>query len=82
MIEFIGLVAATCTTVSFLPQVLHAFKSKSTKDISLPMYLTFSFGVAMWFVYGIFLHSVPIILANSITFVLVFIILLLKLKHG
>jgi MtN3 and saliva related transmembrane protein len=82
MIEFIGFIAGFCTTISFLPQVIHAFKSKSTKDISLPMYITLSFGVAMWFVYGLMLHSLPIIITNSITFILAFAILCLKLKHG
>ena len=82
MIEFIGLIAATCTTISFLPQVLHAFKTKSTKDLSLPMYITLTFGVAMWFIYGIFLHAMPIILANGITFILSLTILFLKIKHG
>jgi MtN3 and saliva related transmembrane protein len=82
MIEIIGFVAAFCTTVSFVPQVIHAFKSKSTRDISLPMYITLSLGVALWFVYGIFLHSLPIILANGVTFIFAFSILLLKLRHG
>lgn len=82
MIEFIGFIAAVCTTISFLPQVIHAFKSKSTKDISLPMYVTLSFGVAMWFVYGLFLHAMPIILANGITFLFTVAILSLKIKHG
>ena len=82
MIEFIGLVAATCTTVSFLPQVIHAFKSRSTKDISLPIYLTLTFGVAMWFFYGLLIHSMPVILANAVTFVFAFAILALKIKHG
>jgi MtN3 and saliva related transmembrane protein len=81
-VELIGLIAATCTTISFLPQAIHAFKSKSTKDISLPMYITLTFGVAMWFVYGLFIHSLPIILANAVTFIFAFSILLLKIKHG
>ena len=82
MIEIIGLIAAFCTTISFLPQVIHAFKTKSTKDISLPMYLTLTFGVLMWLIYGLFLHSLPIILANAVTFIFASAILVLKVKHG
>ena len=82
MIESIGYIAAVCTTISFLPQVIHAFKSKSTKDISLPMYITLTFGVAMWFIYGVSLQSLPIILANGITFLFAAAILSLKIKHG
>jgi MtN3 and saliva related transmembrane protein len=82
MIEVIGFIAAFCTTISFLPQVIHAFKSKSTKDISLPMYLVLTLGVALWFVYGLLLHSAPVILANFVTFLFALSILLLKIKHG
>jgi len=82
MIEVIGLIAAFCTTISFLPQVIHAFKTKSTKDISLPMYLTLTFGVLMWLIYGLFLQSLPIILANAVTFIFASAILVLKIKHG
>ena len=82
MSEIIGLVAAACTTISFLPQALHAFRSRSTKDISLPMYLILTFGVALWFIYGLLIHSLPVILANAVTFMLAFSILSLKIKHG
>lgn len=82
MIEFIGYTAAACTTLCFLPQVIHAFKSKSTKDISLPMYVILSLGLALWFFYGISHHSMPIILANGFTFIFAFSILCLKIKHG
>lgn len=82
MIEAIGLIAAFCTTVSFLPQAMHTFKTRRTKDISLPMYMTLTFGVAMWFTYGLFLHSMPIILANGVTFIFASCILALKIKHG
>ena len=82
MIEIIGLIAAFCTTISFLPQALHTFRTKNTKGISRQMYIILTIGVALWFVYGIFLHSWPIILANAVTFVFAFSILVLKIKHG
>ena len=82
MAEFIGLIAAICTTIAFLPQALHAFKSKRTKDISLPMYIILSLGLVLWFIYGLQIHSVPVILANAITFLFAFSILFLKIKHG
>ncbi len=78
----IGLIAAFLTTVSFLPQALHTWKTKRTKDISLPMYATFTGGVFLWLIYGFYLGSLPIILANAVTLVLATCILTLKLKHG
>jgi MtN3 and saliva related transmembrane protein len=82
MIEVIGLVAATLTTVSFLPQAIKTFKTKKTKDLSLPMYLALTVGVVLWLIYGLNIQSLPIILANAVTLVLSSCILFLKLKHG
>ncbi|MEJ1221162.1 SemiSWEET family sugar transporter [Sediminicola sp. 1XM1-17] len=80
-IEIIGLAAAFLTTASFVPQVYKAWTQKATKDISLTMYLSFFVGVALWLVYGIFIESLSIILANSITGLLVLIVIALKLKY-
>ena len=82
MIEFLGFTAATLTTFAYLPQALRVFRTKRTKDISLPMYLIMTIGVGLWFIYGIYLHSLPIIIANAISFILAFIILLHKIKLG
>ena len=80
-IEIIGLIAATCTTVAFVLQVYKAIKHKSTADISLTMYLVLMVGLLLWLVYGIYHHSPAIILANTVTGVLVVIMLFLKIKH-
>ena len=78
--EAIGLMAGVLTTLSFLPQVHQTWKTKSTKDISLPMFLAFCTGVLLWLVYGIMIHSLPVMLANGVTFVLSGAILMMKLK--
>ena len=78
----LGYLAATCTTLAFIPQVIRTIKTHSTKDISLAMYLIFSFGILFWFIYGILLDQLPIILANGITFVLAVIVLIQKIRHG
>ncbi len=81
LIEIIGLAAATLTTSSFLPQVIKIFKTRSTESISLTMYLIFATGVLLWFVYGLYIQSLSIILANAFTFILQVIIIFLKLKN-
>jgi MtN3 and saliva related transmembrane protein len=78
----LGLLAGTLTTVAFLPQVLHTWKTKSTRDLSLPMLASFTTGVLCWFVYGICIDSLPITLANGITLLLAGANLGLKLKYG
>ena len=80
--ELIGFIAATLTTIAFLPQVIKTWKDKSTKDISLVTYSLFVMGTVTWFSYGILLHSWPIILANLITFILAATVLGLKIKYG
>lgn len=80
-IEILGLVAATFTTGSFVPQVYKTWKDKSTKDISLTMYSVLLLGVLMWLVYGYSLGSLPIIVANLTTAILLLIMVILKIKH-
>lgn len=77
----IGLFAGTLATISFLPQVIKAWKSKQTKDISLPMYILFVIGVSLWLIYGLMINELPVILANAVTLILAGIILTLKLKY-
>ncbi len=80
IISYIGFFAAFCTTIAFLPQAIKVFKTKSTKDISLYMFLIFTIGVVSWLIYGLIINDLPIILANAVTLVLSFFILVYKLK--
>jgi MtN3 and saliva related transmembrane protein len=77
----IGSVAAVCTTLSFLPQLIRVWQRKSARDISLTMFLLFSFGVACWLVYGLGIGSVPVTAANAATLALALAILVLKLRY-
>ena len=81
-IAIIGLIAGTCTTISFLPQVIKTIKTKKTKDISISMYIVLATGILLWMIYGILIKDLPVILANSISFVLAIIVLILKIKYG
>ncbi len=81
-ISIIGLIAGTCTTVSFFPQVIKTIKSKETKNLSLSMYIVLATGIFLWTVYGILIDDLPIIIANGISFTLATIVLILKLKYG
>jgi MtN3 and saliva related transmembrane protein len=81
-LEWLGALAATCTTLAFVPQAVKTIRSRDTQGISLWMYVVFTFGVACWFGYGLSLHSWPMIVSNAITFVLAALILALKLRYG
>jgi MtN3 and saliva related transmembrane protein len=79
--EWTGYVAATLTTLAFLPQALKTIRSKDTRSISLGMYVVFTIGIGFWLAYGIVLGSMPMILSNIVTFVLSATILAMKLKY-
>ena len=80
-VTFLGLVAATLTTSAFLPQMLKTWQTKSAKDVSHNMLITFILGVFLWLIYGFYRQDVAIILANGITLMLNLMILWLKIKY-
>jgi len=77
----IGFVAGTLTTVSFIPQVLKTLRSKRCDDLSWGMLLAFTSGVFLWFVYGVFLRSAPIMLANLVTLLLLVWLVVMKIRY-
>lgn len=79
--NLIGYPAAFLTTVAFVPQAWHSWRTRDLSGISLPMYALFTLGVALWLAYGILLGSVPIMLGNGITLALASVVLVLKIRH-
>lgn len=79
--EIIGIMAAVLTTTAFIPQFLKMWKTHSTQDISLRMYLMFCAGVLFWLIYGLEINSLPVILANAATLALTLMILAFKIRY-
>jgi len=79
--ELIGYAAAVLTTIAFVPQVLHTWRMRSGRGISLAMYSTFTDEIALWLAYGILLGAWPIIVANVVTLTLALSILVLKIRY-
>lgn len=75
-----GYVAATLTTLAFVPQAVKTLRTRDTRSISLHMYVVFTIGIAFWLAYGLVLHSWPMIVSNIITLVLAGAILAMKLR--
>ena len=80
--ETIGTIAGALTTVAFIPQVVQVWRSKSAHDINLATFTMFSVGVAMWLLFGCLIHSVSVIVTNTVTLVLALAILLLKILYA
>ena len=81
-IEFFGYFAAILTTLAFLPQLIKTLKTKKAEDVSLITLIMFLTGVLSWIVYGYKIASIPILLANLITFVLNLLILIFKITFS
>ncbi len=77
-IEMVGLFGAFLSSITFIPQVWLAWKTKSVGDLSLGMLLIVFTSVMVWLVYGIYLNLLPVIIANSIIFILSLLLLYFK----
>ncbi len=80
--DVVGTVAATLTTVAFVPQVWQIWRTRNARDISLTMYCIFTAGVVLWLMYGVLLGAMPIILANIVTLGLALAVIVMKLRFG
>ncbi|CAI8385485.1 SemiSWEET transporter [Flavobacteriaceae bacterium] len=80
-IEGIGLLAAALTTYSFLPQVYKTWKTKDVSAFSITTFSLFFIGIICWLIYGIYKQSLSMILANTITMISSFMILVLIYKY-
>ena len=78
----LGLIAGTLTTLSFAPQVVRAWRTRSTADLSFAMLVIFLAGILLWLAYGVVKEDLAIIAANAVTAVLIGLILSIKAKHG
>jgi len=72
--------AALLTTAAFAPQAIKAWRSRSTKDVSLAMFALMVAGILLWLVYGILINDIPLIMANGITLLLAGAILVAKIR--
>ena len=81
-IEFFGYFAAILTTAAFLPQLIKTLKTKKADDVSLLTLIMFLCGVVSWIIYGYAISSFPILMANIITLMLNFFILISKIYYG
>ena len=82
VIKLLGFAAATCTTLAYVPQFVKVWRTRSTEDISLGMFLVMVVGILLWLVYGLLSGDGPLIVANAVTIVLAGGVLFMKLNYG
>ncbi len=81
-VDLIGYAAAFCTTAAYVPQVVRVWRTCSTKDISMRMFLILATGLALWAVFGVLKGEMPIIVANVVSLALASSILVCKFRYG
>lgn len=79
--EIIGSIAGILTTVCYMPQVWHCYKSKQVAGISLGMYVVLTVGIGLWLVYGAMIGSWPMVVANSITLTMILMIMMMRVRY-
>ena len=80
-IVLLGLAAGALTSLSFLPQLIKIYRTRSTGDISLAMYVVITTGFVLWLWYGIAINSIPVIVANAVTLLIAGAIMVLKIRY-
>jgi MtN3 and saliva related transmembrane protein len=78
--SWIGFMAAILTTVSFAPQAIKAWRTRSTQDVSLTMFVILVAGIMLWLTYGLLIDDAPLIIANAVTLALAGAILVAKIR--
>jgi MtN3 and saliva related transmembrane protein len=81
-VDFIGATGAMLTTLCWLPQALKVVREKQARAISLPAMGAFTFGIALWLIYGLAIGDWPLIGSNAVTLAIMLPILALKLRYG
>jgi MtN3 and saliva related transmembrane protein len=80
LVGIVGTIAAICTTVAFIPQILK-IRRQGGNDLSYPMLFLYLTGVLLWLFYGLLIHAAAVIWANAATAVLVAIAVVMKAVH-
>ncbi len=80
--ELLGFIGGALTTIGFIPQIWRLIKLKSAREISLPFTVFYLLGIACWLAYGISLNLLAVIIWNSISLILMCIMLYAKIKYS
>jgi MtN3 and saliva related transmembrane protein len=82
VIDIVGDIGATLTTLCWLPQAIKVIREKETRGLSFSATATFTIGVAPWLIYGLAIDNWPVIVSNAVTLALMGLILAMKIRYG
>lgn len=81
-VTLLGILAGVITTIGLLPQVLVSFRTRKTKDLSMGMLVMMNSGLLLWIIYGFMIQNAPLLMADSVSFLINSGLMVLKVKHG
>ena len=79
--DFVGYLGGIFIMISFIPQVVKSYKTKSVEDLSLWMIVATLIGTIFWVIYGFLINGLPIIIMNIIFGFVVLYQLYLKIRY-
>lgn len=79
--QLLGFIGTVLSVITYMPQVIKLWRTKSAKDISMPMLLLLTFGVAVWLAFGIRINDIPLMINNSLILAMSLTMIILKIIY-
>jgi len=76
--EVVGHIGSALSSITFMPQVYQAWKTKSVGDLSLAMMLIVFLSTIIWLIYGISRDLMPVIICNGVICLLSLVLIYFK----
>ena len=77
----LGLVAGTLTSIAAIPQLVKTLRTRHARDISIWQPLLLAIGIALWLMYGMLIHDLPLVLANIVPLICNITLTILKVRY-
>lgn len=79
--DYVGYAGGFVSAITFLPQVIKIWRTKSVKDLSsLTLFFLF-LNVSLWLIYGILVNARPIMVTNGIVLSMIIVMIYFKWKY-
>ena len=80
MEDLIGYAGGVLSSVSFLPQVIKIWRTRSAEDLSMLTLMLLTCNVSLWLTYGIVINNAPLYITNAVVLAMVLLMVYFKIK--
>jgi len=78
--DIFGFLATGLNVIMLLPQVIQAYKTKRTGDLSFLTLTLFLIACIFWIFYGLAKHALPVVISNTVVGTMNLILIIIKLR--